>query len=545
MAGKIATAALLGILILPQAGVSQQPDRMSTRARNQAGAAGNEAQVFQQTFETIRDYYIQSLGDSALWEKAIQGLIDGIEDPYATVFTPDELAEFREETTGDYAGIGVQISQLEESITITIVFKGTPAEDVGLLVGDRIVEVEGETTEGWTTTDTSDRIRGKPGTTVDVKIRREGVTTPLAFTISRSNVHVQAVHADVVHDSIGYILLDRVARGSADEIAAAFQEMSGTKGVILDLRRNLGGYLDESLWISDLLLAPGQRLASTRSRAIGRGGDRAEESWDDRRPAVLPNTPVVVLVDENTASAAEIVAGAWQDHDRALIIGSRTFGKGVVQTLLPLPAGRVIRLTTGEWYTPLGRSLHRPRDKQGHVVEQDIDTLPTVSTALGREIQAGGGVFPDLPIADDTLTLAERELFTAAAQAEVPLNLRVAEFALRIARRSQSDGSGPEVSRAEFDEFAAALIAEGLPTAALDATGVRDYLYWRTRIAAAERADALGLAMAYRMERDPVLTAAIELLEKASSQRELFSDAMVWSGGTGSTPSRTGARPGR
>ncbi|MEZ4414701.1 MAG: S41 family peptidase [Gemmatimonadota bacterium] len=539
MAGKIATAALLGILILPQAAVGQQQDRVSTRSRPRPAASGEEAQVFQQTFETIRDYYIQSLGDSALWERAIQGLIEKIDDPYATVFTPDELAQFQEETTGDYAGIGVQISGLENTIAVTIVFKGTPADDVGLLVGDRIVTVNGESTEGWSTSDVSDRIRGRPGTPVDIEIQREGAGQPIPFTITRGTVHVEAVHSGFVHDSIGYILLDRVARGSAAEIGAALAQLSGAKGIILDLRRNLGGYLDESLWISDLLLSPGQKLASVRSRAVGRNGERAEESYDDSRPSLLPNMPMVVLVDENTASAAEIVAGAWQDHDRALIIGNRTFGKGVVQTLLPLPAGRVIRLTTGEWYTPLGRSLHRPRDREGHLQPQDLDSIPLVATALGRQIKAGGGVSPDLEVRDDTLTLAERELFTAAAQEGVPLNLRIAEFALRVARRSLSESQRPEVARAEFDEFVDGLVAEGLPTAALNETGVREYLYWRSRVAAAERADALGLSMEVRMERDPVLTAAVELLQGVSSQRQLFSEAMARAGAPSS--SRTGA----
>ena len=537
MAGKIATAALLGILLAPISVEAQQ-----ARTPSRATTSGTEAQVFLQTFETVRDYFIESLGDSALWEKALDGLIENLDDPYATVFTPDELAQFQEDNSGNYAGIGVQISGLENAITVTIVFNGTPAHDVGLLVGDKIVEVEGESTEGWSTADVSDKIRGRPGTLVNIKIGREGSAEPIPYTIKRDNVHVEAVHADVVYDSIGYIMLDRVSRGSAAEIDAAFEQLADTRGIILDLRRNPGGYLDESLRISDLLLTPGAKLASTKSRAVGGSGARAGESWDAQMPARLPGKPVIVLVDESTASAAEIVAGAWQDHDRALVLGDRTFGKGVVQTLLPLPAGRYIRLTTGEWSTPLGRSLHRPRDRSGRLLAEETEEVMTVATASGRRVNAGGGIFPDVMIADDTLTLAERDLFTAAGQAEVPLNLRVAEFALQIARRTQSDNSAPLVSPAEFDGFVQGLLEEGLPESALEPEGVRDYLFWRTRIAAAERADALGLAIQHRTERDPVLTAAIELIRGADTQMALFREAQAMADATAGPRGRTGGQ---
>ncbi len=535
MAGKIATAALLGILLAPMTAEGQQG-----RASDRATTSGTEAQVFLHTFETVRDYFIESLGDSALWEKALDGLLENLDDPYATVFTPDELAQFQEDNNRDYAGIGVQISALENAISVTIVFSGTPAHDVGLLVGDRIVEVEGESTAEWTTGDVSDRIRGEPGTIVNIKIAREGTPEPIPFSIKRDNVHYEAVKADVVYESVGYIVLDRVSRGSASEIEAAFRTLASTRGIILDLRRNPGGYLDESLRISDLLLAPGQKLASTKSRAVGRDGARAGESWDAQTRARLPDKPIIVLVDESTASAAEIVAGAWQDHDRALVLGDRTFGKGVVQTLLPLPAGRYIRLTTGEWSTPLGRSLHRPRDRTGRLLAEDAEEMPTVATASGREINAGGGIFPDIVIPDDTLTLAERDLFTAAGQAEVPLNLRIAEFALRIARRTLAEGSAPVVAPGEFDDFVTGLLEEGLPATAMEPAGVRDYLFWRTRIAAAERADALGLAIEYRTERDPVLTAAIELIQETDSQAALFREAQARQTADRGTQRRTG-----
>jgi carboxyl-terminal processing protease len=530
MVGKIASVVVLGTLLAPLHVAAQNGDRLSSRANRESTAATDEAQVFMQTFQTIRDYYIEAVGDSALWEKAIDGLIQELGDPYATVFTPDDLAQFREETTGNYAGIGVQISNLNASIAITIVFSGTPADDVGLLVGDRIVGVNGESTEGWTTADASDRIRGEPGTNVEVTIARDGALEPIRYSIRRDNVHVESVHADVVHDRFGYIVVDRVSRGATVEVDRALTELEDSEGVILDLRRNPGGYLDESLQLADLFLEPGSKLASTRSRSIGRDQTRSEESWDARLPARMPETPVIILVDRFTASAAEIITGALQDHDRALVLGERTFGKGVVQTLLPLPAGRQMRLTTGEWYTPLGRSLHRPRNLDGEPTEDETAERPTFTTSGGRTIQGGGGVFPDLPIRDDTLTLAERDLFSAAGRAEVPINLRIAEFALAVAKDALTRNAPPLVTRVEFDGFVQGLVEEGLPIEALEAEGVEDYLFWRTRIAAAERADDIGLAAEHRTERDPVLARAIELLQEARTQAELFAVAKAQPG---------------
>lgn len=517
MAGKIVTLALAGTLLLPL-GVDAQA---TTRPQPRTSTSTDEAQVFFGALRTIRDYHSDQLGDSLLWEKAIEGLIKELDDPYAAVFTPTEVEAFREETTGDYAGIGVQISGLDNAITITIVFPNTPADQMGLLVGDRIVGVNGESTEGWTTGDASDRIRGEPGTTVDVSIGRDGLSAPIEYTIERNNVHVASVRSAFLPDSIGYIVVDRIARGSAREVDEALRGLEGASGVVIDLRRNPGGYLDESLLLADLFIPVGSKIASTRNRAVREQGE-SEEEYGARIPPRMTETPIVVLVDRYTASAAEIISGALQDHDRAVVLGERTFGKGVVQTLLPLPAGRQIRLTTGAWYTPLGRSLHRMRTRGGELLPEDAEALPVYITDAGRTVKGGGGIFPDLDVQDDTLTLAERELFNAAGRSEVPLNLRIAEKALDAAKSALNDGSQPSVSADEMAQFVDGLLGEGLPVDAVEAEGVRDYLSWRVRMAAAERANQLGLALTHRMERDQVLSRAVELLQESPDQTTLF-----------------------
>jgi len=502
---------------LPMWGANGQvPDTTS-----QAGSA-NESQIFLGAFQNILSYHQTTFSDSTLWERALDGLIAGLNDPYATVFTPDELGAFEEGNTGDYAGIGVQITQLNERVTITAVFRQTPADNAGLIVGDRIAEVKGVDARAWTTDMARDSIRGPIGTEVEIKLEREGLAEPLSFTIPRAQVHVSAVTASMVHDSIGYILVDQIARGSAEEVDSAFGVLEGAKGIILDLRRNPGGYLGESLSMADLFLDRGKTLASTVSRSPGQPNRTVEESWDARVPARIPDKTLVILVDRFTASASEIVAGSLQDHDRAVVLGEPTFGKGVVQTVLPLPGDRALRITTGDWMTPLGRSLHIPRDREGRPVNEVSDSFATVLTPGGRTLRADGGVFPDLVIEDDTLTTVEQELQIEAIRAQIPLNLRVTEQAFAHAKKAL-DGTGPqELESGAVEPLMEILAGEGLPQELVENPEVRDYLDWRLRMAFAQRVQHFDHALEYQAERDRVLAAAMEFLETTASQAELF-----------------------
>jgi carboxyl-terminal processing protease len=484
-------------------------------------AAVPEGQVFLGAFQSILQYHRTTFSDSTLWENALQGLIQGLNDPYAEVFTAEEYGAFEEDNTGDYAGIGVQITRMNQRVTVTAVFRQTPADEVGLMVGDQIVGVGETDARDWTVDQARDSIRGPIGTEVDVTVLREGLPEPFTFTIRRDQVHVSAVTAGTVHDSLGYILVDRVARGSAAEVDSAFGVLKDTKGIILDLRRNPGGYLVESLNMADLFLDRGQTLASTRSRDPGHPNATTDESWYARLPARIPDKPAVVLVDEYTASAAEIVAGALQDHDRAVVLGNRTFGKGIVQTVLPLPDDRRLRITTGDWMTPLGRSLHIPRDMQGVPLPRDTTEHPVVVTEAGRTLRADGGVFPDLVVEDDTLTTAEQKLVIESARAEVPLTLRIAEFAFEEARKA-SEGGSTEMGPAAVQALVETLRAEGVPSEVLDHPDVIGYLSWRARIAFANRVQHQQHALEFQAERDRVLEKAIEMLEPSRTQSELF-----------------------
>jgi carboxyl-terminal processing protease len=484
-----------------------------------------EAQVFLNAFQVIRNYGLTPMSDSAVWSKALDGLIGELDDPYASVFTPQEFDEFQEENTGNYAGIGVQITQLNERITITAVFRRTPAERAGLQVGDVILGVEGESTEGWTTSRASEVIRGPVGTSVGLSIGRQGLTSPMRESIQRDSVHVSAVVADRVARNVGYIALDRVARASAAEVDSALTMLGDTRGVILDLRGNPGGFMDESLMISDLFLDPGEKMLSIASRTPGQETQTVQEEYEASEPARIPGKPVIVLVDRFSASASEIVAGALQDNDRGLVMGERTFGKGVYQNVFRLTPTRHLRLTTGEWYTPLGRSLHRPRRIDGRPFPEDPDTFAVLQTESGREVSGGGGVFPDLEIANDTLTTLERAFLSQAAQAEVPLALRIEELAFAQAEVRREAGDDPYVDRTAFEAFTAGLEEAGVEREYLEDDDLLRYLEWRINVRVSERMERTDASIEYRRSRDPVLDEAIRLLQGSESQAALFAAA--------------------
>jgi carboxyl-terminal processing protease len=520
----LARGALCALLLaaLAQPLVAQGP----AGASGGSGAVTSEAnQVFLSTLRAILDFGIQDLTDDELWERAIEGLMTQLDDPYAAVLSRQEAQAFEEDSSGNYAGIGVQISELNGAVTITAVFRSTPAQRAGLMVGDRIVRVNEESAKGWSTEDASRKIRGEPGTQVDVWVERDGLPQPIRHAIRREQVHVPAVTADRIFGEVDYIALDRFARNAAQEVDSVLRSLDNPRGIILDLRRNPGGHLDESLYLADLFLDRGQILASTRARRPGQRGAPDEERAFARIPPRAVDVPLIVLVDGFSASASEIVAGALQDHDRALILGEPTFGKGTVQSIVPLPAGRLMRITSGAWYTPLGRSLDRPRDREGRVLESA--TVPTYRTAGGRVLQGGGGVFPDVTLAPDTLTAGEQAFIRAAIEAEFPLAQRIQEVAFGVAQNYRGAGTGSTAAtrtpfpQASVDGLIADLRSGGVPQQVLTPE-ISSYLRWRLEVTLYQRLDLLAPSLEVQAERDPVLAEAVRLLRGVRSQSDLF-----------------------
>jgi carboxyl-terminal processing protease len=505
-------------LIVP--GVSAQTaDRLSTRRPA-------EADVLTDAVRAISRMHMQEFSDSMLWEAAIDGLIASLQDPYAELFSPVESNEWEEETTGNYSGIGLQITILNEEVTITGVFRGFPADQAGIAIGDVIVGVNDNDAGDWDTQTAADSIRGPSGTNVNVRVRRAGYVEPLAFDVTRAEVHVPAVQHGLLESGIGYVIMDRVARGAADEMSQALELYEDAPGLIIDLRRNPGGFLDESLDLADLFLERGSTLASTVQRRAGGSVDDPEtDSYTDRMPVRAPDLPIVILVDEYTASGAEILAGALQDYDRALVLGTRTFGKGVVQTVMALPHDRRLRFTTGSWLTPLGRSLQRPRDRQMRLLEQDVSSLPHVTTPGGRDLIDGGGIFPDLTIAGDTLRLPEQEFIRTVSESQFPLGTRLQELGFGVAAAHLAAKEPPSLNDEQFDGFVSSLVEQGLPADLLADPMVQEYLRWQAEIAVAVRMDDVGAEADVRAQRDRVLSEAIRLLRAADSQADLFREA--------------------
>ncbi len=513
-------SAALSRLELPAPGERAEAPALPDASADLKPFGNREARAFVDAFLAVSRLGGPALGDSTIWERAIDGLLEHLDDPYSTVFTPAEYGQFEERNTGNYAGIGVQITHLGSRVTVTAVFRETPAEQAGMIVGDRIVWVEGDDATDWSLDQARDAIRGEPGSVVTLRVERDGVEQPIAMAIERDTVHVSAVAPVRMSNDIVYILVDRIARGAASELASALDDAKGARAIVIDLRGNPGGFLDEALQTADLFLSPGKTLASAGARA--RDGSVNRNSWRAWSPARSPDTPILVLVDEYTASAAEIIAGALQDHDRALVVGSRTFGKGYVQTVFPLPAGRQISVTTGSWYTPLGRSLHRRRHRDGTLKPEDEAGGTPVTTATGRALQSGGGVFPDMLVENAFLQPEERALLAAANEAGLSLFVAIEEYAFVRAKEAMAASRIETLLAADMDDLIASLEHAGIPDSVVRNPVASAYVHWRTQVRYLNRAGARHLALDVQAERDNVLAQALELARAATTQDALF-----------------------
>ncbi len=394
----------------------------------QGGGPGDlykNARLFEDVLSHISAYYVDSIPQAELYQRATTGLLEQLRDPYSTLLQGDDYRQLTETTTGNYGGLGIQIDVRDGWITVVAPLPDTPAERAGIETGDQIISVDGKSTEGWNNDQAVKALRGTPGTEVELRIRRAGFAQPLTYRLTRAQIHIRSVPpGNLFPGGVGYISLNPVAENSAQELRSEIKALlgKGMKTLVLDLRNNPGGLLDQGVRVADLFLDKGAEIVSTRGRARGstkRFLDEANQEW--------PNLPIVVLVNEGTASAAEIISGALQDHDRAVVVGVPTFGKGLVQTLFQFSDNTALKLTTGRWYTPSGRTIQRAARNEEDQARQAVadaggapdsaaagDTArPVYRTDGGRVVWGGGGIVPDLVIRPDTLTDGERQ-FAAA-----------------------------------------------------------------------------------------------------------------------------------
>lgn len=400
------------------------------------------ARLFDEVHRLVSERYVEEMDSSDLYRMAIDGMLSELGDPYSVFISADQADDLELSIEGDYGGLGIRIQKVGEWITVMGVIPNSPAERQGLMTGDRIVGVEGESARGWDDTEAVERLRGPKGTPVSISMGRVGASEPLEFTIVRDEIHVETVKSFMVDERIGFVGLDQFSRDARTELGDAIRALQeeGAEALILDLRGNPGGLLDQGVAVSDLFLAQGAGIVETRSRVEDQnftfGAPNGEE---------FPGLPVVVLVNYASASASEILAGALQDHDRALILGTPTFGKGSVQTVFSLPGGNHLKLTTAGWYTPSGRSITRDAlqvagDDLSHAVSAQMSAMRGIAvdtaglevfyTSGGRTVYGGGGITPDV-IIPDTTSVDERDFERAVGRAGFSLNQLAFRFGVK------------------------------------------------------------------------------------------------------------------
>jgi len=369
------------------------------------------AKLFESVFRRVQNDYVDPVTDSVLYRKSVDGMLYELRDPYSTFLPPDRFSRLSESTSGNYAGLGVEVDLRDGWLIVVAPLPGGPAERAGLQPGDRITEIGGKQTRGWTNEEASKVLRGKPGTFVTLKVERPGVSTTIELRLQRTTIHQSAVRrASMLNDGVGYIDLKAFSDSTAKELNGAIANLlaRGMKTLVLDLRTNPGGLLTQGVRVSDLFLNPGQKIVSMRGRL-----PEANREYADTATQRWPQLPLMVLVDGRSASAAEIVAGALQDHDRAVIIGTPTYGKGSAQSIIPFGTDGGLKITTARWFTPAGRSITR------RIVSDDEpdDAAPIkrerFHTDGGRTVYGGGGITPDVAAGDSTTPLAEGNFMRA------------------------------------------------------------------------------------------------------------------------------------
>ena len=492
-----------------------------------------QIRLLQEVVDHVSNRYVDDVDTSDLYRSAIDGLLDELDDPNTAFLEASDYENLRIRTEGEYGGVGLEIVERDDWVTVVSAIPGGPGKRAGIRPGDVIAEVEGEATDGWSTDDAVEVLRGSAGTDVDIKIRRPGVETLIPFTLTRAIIEIRSVpFATMVGEGVGYVPLEIFSETSTDEIQAAVDSLreQGLTSLILDLRENPGGLLDQGVAVTDLFLERGLPVVETR----GRSEDQNHLLTTSRAQA-FSELPVVVLVNERSASASEIVAGALQDHDRALVLGNTTFGKGSVQTLYRLSGGNVLKLTTARWYTPSGRSIEK-LDREHELLEEaavwGIMGLPVerpdtadrepVESLGGRRLLGGGGIVPDLIVLPDTLGTEEQDALRLISRSAGGFNSALIAFAVRylqdhqgLPRSFRVDAGVLRAFRAFLDEREVEVDADVFED------GERFIRFWLEREIALQKFGEAG-QFRHSLDEDVQLGRAIQLLEGTRSVDALF-----------------------
>jgi carboxyl-terminal processing protease len=506
------------------------------------GNVYQQARLFDDVLGHVSTYYVDSIGETDLYQKATRGMLEQLKDPYSVLLTGDDYRALTEQTSGNYAGLGIQIDVRDGWITVVAPLPETPAERAGIETGDQIIEVDGKSTEGWKNDEAVKALRGDAGSRVGITIRRAGILEPIKYRLTRAQIHMRSVPPGTIFDrGVGYISLNPVSETSAEELRQEIAAMKakGMKSLLMDLRGNPGGLLDQGVKVADLFLDTKQEIVSTRGRARG----STKEFFDEARQA-WPDLPIVVLVNDGTASAAEIIAGALQDHDRAVVVGAPTFGKGLVQTLFPLGEGVALKLTTARWFTPSGRTIQRiAKDEEDQATQAAMavvsDTVlgapdkessdsalkerPIFHTDAGRVVRGGGGIVPDLVIRPDTLTASEREFAKALGNSLPQYRDALTSIALEAKKthgvKSESFKVTPEMRQQVYDR----LRARDVKVSSTVFNGAGSLIDEQLGYEVARYVFGRPAEFRRRATNDAQMQTALGLLRKAQTPKELLS----------------------
>ncbi len=320
----------------------------------ETGATYEQLRLFTEVLSIVQNQYVDEVPPKELIYSAIKGTLRGL-DPHSSFLDPDSYKEMQVETSGSFGGLGIEITLKDDILTVVAPIEGTPAYKAGLQTGDRIIKIDGLSTKDMQLPDAVRRMRGKPGTAVTISVVREGWTEPKDIAITREQIRVQSVRTHDLGNGIFYLRLRQFQEQSPHDIENALErfDKAGMKALVLDLRNDPGGLLTAAVEITEKFIDDGKLVVYTEGRVRNqnmRFTAHAKHTWN--------KVPMVVLVNQGSASASEIVAGALQDWGRAIVVGTQTFGKGSVQTIIPLSDGSGLRLTTAKYFTPKGRSIH-------------------------------------------------------------------------------------------------------------------------------------------------------------------------------------------
>ncbi len=480
--------------------------------------------LFDAVFSHVAHNAVDSLSESEIYRRAARGLLEEIPDPYSALSLGRERTAFAEEASGFFVPLGAQFDWRDGILTVVAAFPDGPAETAGLETSDQIVEVGGRGILQSTRPEVARLLRGEPGTVLSLKAHRPGVPGLMEFTLTRGGSRAASLPIAVLLDhGIGYLAPALGGDGGAKRAGSQLDSLRrlGAKALLLDLRGNPMGSEDQGVAFADLFLDPGQTILVVRGRST------EQQRFLGRTPQSFRDMPIVVLVDHGTSSGAEIIAGALQDHDRALLVGTQTFGKGAVQSVFPLDGDGDLHLTTARWFTPNGRPiqhLRRPEDDPSGAARADStrDSVPSFRTDAGRIIKGGGGIAPDLLVSSDSFSAGERVLRHAIG-VKLPL-YRSALLAVVLATKSDGVARNPgfPITTALREAFLMELEKHGVPV---------PVKAWADGQSMVDRDLGFGLARALfgrpaeivrRTSGDRQLEAGIKLLQRATTPASLL-----------------------